>query len=321
MREMRPNCSILAIALAACAISTDGLDPDGAREDIYGADSRRERYQVTSNKLRAAARSSAALFGEDVLVRDSSSATWSVPDPPTLREIYELCPGQRFSSQPRVSFCSATLIAPDLILTAGHCMDPRDDGRSCADTVVMFDFAYDAAPGSRPMRIIEDVPDEDVYRCKRVLASVNTGWPAAQDFAVVRLDRAVVGRAPVEVDWTGERSIGTAVHVIGHPSGLPQKLASGAVTSDSDESDDILEHDADTLQGNSGSGTFDAGGRLIGDLVWNSGEPYTWDEDRECYVVSKCGVDVDCTWHVGTYRASAIATKLTPSLRAELGVP
>ena len=44
-------------------------------------------------------------------------------DPDTLEEYATLCADERFVHQPVPGWCSGTLIGPDLVLTAGHCVE------------------------------------------------------------------------------------------------------------------------------------------------------------------------------------------------------
>ena len=54
-----------------------------------------------------------------------------------------MCPDERFAAQPANADCSATLIAPDIMLTAGHCIN------SCGDSRFVFDY-YVTAGGTLP---------------------------------------------------------------------------------------------------------------------------------------------------------------------------
>ncbi len=315
---MRSTSWLLVTALAACTSRTAvDTDPDG-KEDVFGTDSRRERYQITSAPLRAVATSSAALVPSWNFARDAATATWSAIEPDTLKDAEGLCKGQRFSTQPKVGYCSATLIDDDIILTAGHCVLTEV---RCADVRVVFDFAYTSAPGTNVMRVAENIPDRNVYRCKQVLAAEDVWADHPRDwtdYAVVRLDRPVEGRAPVHVDWDGRRDAGTPLYTIGHPAGIPQKLATGALL---ETSNTMLETDVDSFGGNSGGGVFDRDGSLLGQMVFATTSGYVLDEERGCKVESVCGDNTDCEYNNGAYRVTAVAAKLTASVRRELGVP
>src|SRR4029453_16702871 len=80
----------------------------------------------------------------------------------TLGERLNVCPDERFASQPANADCSATLIAPDIMLTAGHCIN------NCADSRFVFDY-YVTANGTLPA-----ITQDDVYACSTFLARVQS---------------------------------------------------------------------------------------------------------------------------------------------------
>jgi hypothetical protein len=75
------------------------------------------------------------------------------------------------------------------------------------------------------------------------------------DWALVRLDRSVSGHPSVSVRRTGRIANTQAVHVIGHPSGLPTKFADGAKVRDNTPAPFFVAN-LDTYGGNSGSPVF-----------------------------------------------------------------
>jgi len=71
----------------------------------------------------------------------------------------------------------------------------------------------------------------------------------------VQLDRKVLGRTPVTIRSAGKIPDGEPLFVIGHPCGLPQKFADGAVVR-SNHPAAFFVANLDTYGGNSGSPVF-----------------------------------------------------------------
>lgn len=77
------------------------------------------------------------------------------------------------------------------------------------------------------------------------------------DWALVRIDRAVANHPVVQLRRTGKIGDAAAIHVIGHPSGLPTKFAGGAVVRDN-ANPAFFVANLDTYGGNSGSPVFNS---------------------------------------------------------------
>lgn len=207
---------------------------------IYGEDDRLDLYEVQDQGLRTLAASTVALMrSSDVTINGNIADL--VEDP--IGESYRLCPDERFYHQNSAAFCSGFLVAPDTIVTAGHCIRSQS---SCTNTRFVFGFAMHS-PNDRA----NQVPSSDVYECKELVHSVAVG--TGEDFAVIKLDRPVLDRQPLALSpQTAEQ--GTALTVIGHPSGLPVKIAGGAEVREVKR--EHLVANLDTYGGNSGSAVF-----------------------------------------------------------------
>lgn len=168
-----------------------------------------------------------------------------------------LCSDEKFREQDTAAFCSGTLVGPDVVLTAGHCIEDITD---CQSTSLVFGFALKSA-GVLP----KSVSASEVYRCKDIIKTlrVNTG----ADFAIIRLDRSVANHAPRAVRTEGDVATDASLVVIGHPVGLPTKVTTGG-TVRSTSGAGFFVANLDTYGGNSGSGVFNLStGQLEGVLV------------------------------------------------------
>ncbi|MBC7171359.1 MAG: trypsin-like peptidase domain-containing protein, partial [Polyangiaceae bacterium] len=116
-----------------------------------------------------------------------------------------------------------------------------------------------------------------------------------RDFAVLRLDRSVMGRAPARVVRDAfPLPLATPVAVAGHPIGLPLKLAQGGTVHESpfDRSYEFA-HSTDVFGGNSGSATYldvEEPRPMAGVLVSAiSKRDYDYDASRGCMRYARHG--------------------------------
>jgi V8-like Glu-specific endopeptidase len=180
---------------------------------------------------------------------------------------HRICPDERFANEPAIAFCTGALIAPDLVLTAGHCLY---DASTCAETSFAFDYQSDTA-GAPP----SGVAASNVYRCQQMLAKTNE---EGLDFAIVQLDRPVLDRRPLTVDPQHVFFAGQELALIGHPAGLPTKIADHGVLRNT--TGEFLLAELDSYGGNSGSPIFAAPDwKMVGMLI---GGDRDFDFDGDC---------------------------------------
>lgn len=183
----------------------------------------------------------------------------------------KLCPSEPYREQPVGAHCSGTLVGEDLVMTAGHCIDTQ---AQCDDTKLVFGFAVMKEGGKAPAA----VPAANVYSCKSIVASklestvhgkmtleeaAKKGILLDLDYSIIKLDRKVTGRKPLPINRAGGLAKGTDILVVGHPVGLPVKVADGASVINLRGSEPYFEANLDSYGGNSGSGVFNSRTGLI----------------------------------------------------------
>ena len=99
---------------------------------------------------------------------------------------------------PGVTFCSGTLIAPDVVLTAGHCTDFWTTSEDPEVDEVLVSFAPQAA-------VDEDwnpVNPADWYTAHSWVTHpdyVDAEWPLTWDYGLLFLDDPVQGITPADL--------------------------------------------------------------------------------------------------------------------------
>lgn len=220
---------------------------------IYGEDNRVDYFEA-SDELKDLADSTVALVNKKKLEPVASGGFDF-----QLRNFGNemgLCSSERFIEQDTLAFCSGSLVGKDLILTAGHCIRKNFD---CEKTAFVFGFGL-KEEAQQPRFAEED----SVYSCAEILHSEVKG--NGSDWAIIRLDREVKGRKILSVEKEVKADKGDSLVVIGHPSGLPTKVAGGAKVRKSKGTYFVA--NLDTYGGNSGSAVFNSETKkIVGVLV------------------------------------------------------
>ncbi|OGR81021.1 MAG: hypothetical protein A2X32_08750 [Elusimicrobia bacterium GWC2_64_44] len=257
------------LALLAAVFSVAGASAQGEK-GIYGGDDRQDYYQA-SEARRKLADSTVAFFKAAQVAPDGRLALAN------YGEKLDLCKGEAFRDQPIGAFCSGTLVAPDLVMTAGHCIKSNYD---CSEAKMVFGYAVKSA-GANPDR----VDPSDVYSCKSLV--VRDQDDSGPDYALIRLDRPVTNREPLPINRAGKVTEGTRLFVIGHPVGLPVKVAGGASVRRVSFLD-YFTANLDTYGGNSGSAVFNEATGLIEGILVRGGK----DFELKKSLFSKCNISV-----------------------------
>ncbi len=266
MKKLLLSTAALAL-LAGSALANDKV--------IYGADDRLDIWQVTDARLLKLADSTVGLFQASDVTMDGPKARLATE---SYADSYGLCKEEPFYDQVTGAFCSGSLVAPDVIMTAGHCV--KSD-YSCKSTKFVFGFAV-KQKGVLPT----EVPASEVYSCAQLIGREQVGTGA--DWALIKLDRPVTGHEPLKYDTGDAVKNGDPLVVIGHPAGLPTKVAGGATVRDASKNGYFVAN-LDTYGGNSGSAVFNADtGVIVGILVRGEND-YTYQNG--CRVSNVCPSD------------------------------
>lgn len=242
---------------------------------IYGDDDRKDLYQLEDSKLKKLTASTVALMKNSNLILQSNG-DYKVSDQ-SFGQSMQLCPQEPFFNQTNAAFCSGSLVAEDLVLTAGHCIQ---DSTDCSNTSLVFGYAAKDANDK-----VSGVKGNDVYHCAKVIKQVLES--NGTDFTIIQLDRKVAGRMPLPVRRQGVVTVGDNLTVIGHPSGLPVKVAGGGVVRSVNEKYFVT--NLDTYGGNSGSAVFNTvSGDIEGVLVRGDSD---FTSSGGCYVSRRCSFD------------------------------
>lgn len=263
---MKPHFALLACLVSSAAFA--GFKGDQFKV-VYGADDRLDIRDVTDPALVEAARSTAAMIASTKIVTDENGKiTLSTEN---LRTHINACEGEPFTEQPSSANCSGFLVAPDLVVTAGHCMVSAD---KCSTYKWVFDYRLDT-PGVESV----ELKSENIYNCTEIVKQVLTE-DTLNDYAVVRLDRPVTDRQPLKFRTEGRPALAEKLVVIGHPSGIPTKVAGGAEIKAFQ--DNFFTANLDTYGGNSGSAVLNAETLEVEGILVRGNADYNFDFEHMC---------------------------------------
>lgn len=220
----------------------------GGVRGVHGKDDRQDLYNIEDKHVIQNAKSVAALCSADDLI-DAGNGMMSLRVRKYAR-VYGLCKCEPFFNQPVGAGITMTgcLVEDDVIATAYHCIKkfPKDKLRII--------FGYKMSNSKTPVtQIHTDNIYKPLFTRGDEYKSRNIRSP---EWALIKLDRKVIQREPVQLSSKNNVTTGQQVYVLGHPVGLPLKFAPGAKIQHIQRGTFVA--DLDIYSGNSGSPIFDA---------------------------------------------------------------
>jgi S1-C subfamily serine protease len=222
------------------------------------------------------ANSVAALFrASDVL--DNGDGTFTLRTE-TFKNRYHLCDGERFENQPVGAFATAFLVGSNLIVTAGHCI-AGDNAPKVGDIRVVFGYRM-----LNDTTAVTNILAADVYTLDGNVPNTHFKYikdvPGA-DWAVLSLSR-VCRYKPLPLRRQGTININDKLFTMGHPSGLPLKIARNAQLT-SDPHPASFSASLDVFAGNSGGPVFNSNGIVEG-IVSMGGRDFIFKMGTNCRI-------------------------------------
>lgn len=231
---------------------------------IYGQDDRMDIFESNDNLMKELALSTAAQIYNRNLIEENGVFIIKAE---TLSE-GGMCKTERFANQLTAGNCSGFLVAPDKLVTAGHCINTDFD---CSQHSWVFDFA-----NTESEKTSFTFDKSQVYRCTKIIERQKDSMTQA-DYAVIKLDRPVTGRAPLKFRTEGKPANDAVMTVIGHPTGLPTKITAAADMRKNDNPIFFVTN-ADTYGGNSGSAVVDSRTGIVEGILVRGDTDYARSE-------------------------------------------
>ncbi|HDP35315.1 MAG TPA: trypsin-like serine protease, partial [Candidatus Hydrogenedentes bacterium] len=247
--------------------------PHARPKVIYGEDDRIDVYQETdADRLKWAA-STCALINLNRLTQHPDGS-WTISSPSAYtRWGLPACEDEPFGDQPSAAFCTGFMVGEDMIVTAGHCYNTN------SLSSVRFIFGFWMLDETTPRL---DFLESEVYQGVEVVSYESSG---AYDHSVVRVDRPITapGAEPFLLRRTGVVEAGEYVGVIGHPAGLPMKIAFGDTYVRNADTDGYFVANLDTYGGNSGSPVINTFTGMLEGILVRGATDFVQDYENNCF--------------------------------------
>jgi len=246
---------------------------------IYGEDNRALVDNYSESSLRRYARSILSQLRKNSLSEVGAGAS-ALKTKPLHQHVKNLCLDAPFAQVPTFSRCTAFLVAPDKIVTAGHCINNQ---KECDEAEWIFTDSLDFAE-TQDRKII--VPKEIQVTCKNLLAHRKNSI-SKNDYALIQIEQVINDRPSLIFRKEGKISTEADLLVIGHPTGLPLTSTDQAQVIDN-SSDFLFKINSDTFGGNSGSPVINRETGLVEGILTDGDLDYTLDQEKGCLMPHKC---------------------------------
>lgn len=203
------------------------------------------------------------------------------------------CSDEKFAQDQSLSYgCSGFLIAPDILITAGHCVyavnNPNEElrhetGKACEAFTWLFDYQVNALGQLQT----QNIPGSKLAKCKEIIYAVQNQKSPFSDFAIIKLDRAM--KRPFLKLSDKDPVLNEGVFTIGYPFGTPAKISFNAKVSVSNPAQQSFLTNLDVFEGNSGSPVFNQKNEVVGILIAGTPSSNTVvDKKNQCQRYNRC---------------------------------
>lgn len=226
------------LLLSACQDLGTFDDQSCSNCDLWGGDNRKEAYQV-GPVFRDSVEAVGILLTDQDFEENADGDSLTLTLRQSLSDEYDdktegqaFCPEVRFTEQARAQrACASTLVAPDLLLTARHCVTRHvgaldNDGKNlCPFLNVAFGYKLNSE-GLVP----SSIPKQDVYECEwvKVLNRDDGNQNVHSDLALIKLKGSVKDRKHTYPAYSLPAPRQERFY-LGFPFGAPMKMSTGAI--------------------------------------------------------------------------------------------
>jgi V8-like Glu-specific endopeptidase len=245
---------------------------------VYGQDDRLDVYETVNQTHLKLATATAAMIPSNSLQAQSDD---SIEITGGTLEGDGMCATERFAKQRTAAMCSGFLVGDQYLVTAGHCIQTKAD---CKNNNWVFDYNVKSKDQADYV-----VSQSNVYGCSEII-SQKLERSSQDDFALIKLDRPVVGIQPLKFRTAGKITDKARLIMIGHPSGLPTKIEAGGSVRNNKNSV-YFQATTDSYGGNSGSAVFNFDTGEVEGILVRGDTDYKYDSRKGCYVTNVCRED------------------------------
>lgn len=201
---------------------------------LYDNDDRVDFYKLQDAQLKKISQAVAYEIYFDELKGWTFNRYWEILIQPLEAE--GVCRNERFSNQPVMrNDCSGILVGSKKLLLPGNCITEH----YCKNDLFYFMFNHHLS-SSAPLDVKRD--RKNFFKCEKVLKRVFDPQTATS-FALIELNKEVEGITPVEFSDTEDIAANQELIAIGHPAGMPMKIARDAFVADQNKTHFLVSSD------------------------------------------------------------------------------
>lgn len=264
----------MKFVLIILTLSILSLRPTDAA--IYGEDNRELAFNHENSLYEQASKSVLSQLRKGSLSIENGQL--HIQSKPLHEHVKNLCLDTPFAKTETFSRCTAFLVAPNMIVTAGHCINNQQE---CDEAKWVFTSDYNPLLSS-PITLGQ----EDLVTCKKLLAH-RKNTISKNDYALIEIKQQITHRSPLQYRKKNQVPKGSTFFVVGHPTGLPLIITDQAKEIEG-SSEFLFKINSDTFGGNSGSPVINGRTGLVEGILTDGDLDYTLNKQKKCMMPYKC---------------------------------